>query len=123
MKKLSILILLLVVGCIADPIGEDFTYKIETPESLMIEDFKGIKLESYIVTEEVRINAKLPSAGKYRIKIRNFTNTVVSQEIINGDLGDNILNVYVRTLEPSSYTIELLTEDNLLVGRSAFAIN
>jgi len=122
MKKLSILLLILVAGCITDPI-EDFKYTIETPESLMIEDFKGIKLESYIVTEEVRINAKLPTAGKYRIKIRNFTSTVVSQEIINGDAGDNILNVYVRTLEPSSYTIELLTEDNLLVGRSAFAIN
>lgn len=119
MKKL--LILLLFISCsetiyIENPIQE-------VPESLFMPQPTGLKLESYIVKDKVRINTKLPSDGKYRIKILDFSNKIINQEIITGKEGDNILNIYVNSLPVSSYTVELYTNTNSFIGRQTFSMN
>ena len=71
MKKLLLLLsLFLLVGCMKDDFIEPINL-VEIPESLVIEDLQGLKLESTIVSSEVRMNVKLPYTGDYRIKIRN----------------------------------------------------
>ena len=90
-------------------------------ELLEIQELQGLKLESYIVEKQVRINIKLPSEGKYRIKIYNFVGDLVSQEKIQGKEGDNILNIYVSALPKGSYTVKLQTIDNQLIGEELFS--
>ena len=119
MKKLFIL--LLFVACTTDVYDEKPI--LEVPESLFIQEPSGLKLENYIVQDKVRINTKLSYDGEYRIKILDFTNTVVSQEIIEAKQGDNILNIYVNSLPVSSYTVELYTKSNIFVGRQNFSMN
>ncbi len=119
MKKL--LILLLFVSC-TQTIYED-TPITEIPESLFIQEPKGLKLESYVVQDKVRINTKLPQDGDYKIKIIDFSNTVVNQEILKGKQGDNILNIYVKSLPVSSYTVELYSITNEFIGKQSFSMN
>ena len=74
----------------------------EVPESLVIKDLIGIKLENTIVSDRVSMNVKLPLDGKYRIKIRHgLNNELISQERLEVKEGDNILKVYVASLEKS----------------------
>ena len=121
-KLLSILLLFLVLGCAQD---DDFLVvdeNQEVPESLFIEDLVGVKLASAIVSERVAMNVKLPSDGVYRVKIRHsMTNELISQERLNGKEGDNILKVYVNTLEKSSYKLELSKEDHTVIGVTVFS--
>ena len=114
MKKLIGLVLILFFSCQKDI--DTFTY---IPDALEIPEVSGIKLENYIVTDKVQVNVKLPNDGQYRIKIFDFTNKLVSQELINGDKGDNVLNVYVNALPPSSYTVSLY-DNNKLIGKEFF---
>jgi len=122
MKKLiSILVLLLVLGCVRD---EEFIIDpvVETPDVLFISELQGIKLASAIVSERVAMNVKLPADGVYRIKIKHgLNNELISQEKIQGKEGDNILKVYVNALEKSSYRLELSTENHELIGATAFS--
>ena len=121
-KLLSILALLLVLGCTQD---EEFIIvdeNQEVPEALFIEDLVGIKLSSSIVSDRVAMNVKLPSDGDYRVKIRHsMTNELISQEKLTGKEGDNILKVYVNTLESSSYKLELTKENHTIVGVTLFS--
>lgn len=122
MKKIiSILILLLVVSCVRD---DEFIIDpvTEVPETLFIEDFVGIKLENNIVSNRVAMNVKLPSDGIYRIKIKHgLNNELISQEKIQGKEGDNILKVYVNTLDASSYKLELTKENHTVIGITNFS--
>lgn len=120
-KLLTLVITLLVVSCMKDDL-QDITPYTVVPESLVISEQSGIKLTNYLVSDEVLINVKLPTEGTYRIKIRDISNKVVSQEKLHGDQGDNILKIYVRTLPISSYTVELLTDSNKIIGRQVFGI-
>ena len=114
MKKLIGLVLILFFSCQKDI--DTFTY---IPDILEIPEVSGIKLESYIVSDKVQINAKLPKSGRYRIKILDFENKLVSQENLNVNKGDNILNIYVNALPKSSYTVALYDGD-LLIGKEYF---
>ena len=123
MKKiLSILVLILIIGCSQD---EDFIIveeNQEVPQALIIDDLQGIKLESLNISSEVAMNVKLPSNGTYRIKIKHgLNNELISQEKIQGKEGDNILKVYVNSLEKSSYKLEVTKENNELIGVTAFS--
>lgn len=123
MKKiLSILALILIVGCSQD---EDFIIveeNQEVPQALIIDDLQGIKLESLNISSEVAMNIKLPSSGTYRVKIKHgLNNELISQEKIQGKEGDNILKVYVNSLEKSSYKLEVTKENNELIGVTAFS--
>lgn len=114
MKKILVLALLL-VSC-----QKDVTMYSYTPADLEIPGIQGIKLKSYIVFDKVQVNVKLPNNGEYRIKIFDFDNELVSQEVFDGKAGDNILNVYVNALPPSSYTVALY-ENKTLIGKENFS--
>ena len=123
MKKiLSILALILIIGCSQD---EDFIIveeNQEVPQALIIDDLQGIKLESLNISSEVAMNVKLPSSGTYRVKIKHgLNNELISQEKIQGKEGDNILKVYVNSLEKSSYKLEVTKLNNELIGVTAFS--
>lgn len=122
MKKIfSLLVLLLVISCVRD--DEFITNPItEVPEALVIDDLQGIKLENIIVYDRVFMNVKLPIDGTYRIKIKHGLNSeLISQEVIQGKEGDNILKVYVNALEQSSYRLELTNYNHELIGVTVFS--
>ncbi len=122
MKKVLLLLsLFLVFSCVKDEELYNDPF-VEVPESLAIADVVGIKLESVIVSDRVAMNVKLPSDGVYRVKIRHsMTNELISQERLTGKEGDNILKVYVNTLEKSSYKLELTKEDHTTIGITVFS--
>ena len=122
-KLLAITILLLTLtACMKDEIIEPIDL-VEVPESLVIEDLQGLKLESTIVSSEVRMNVKLPYTGEYRIKIRDISNQLISQEKIDGNEGDNLLKVYVSSLDRDGYMIELTDNNHDVIGRTSFVVN
>lgn len=121
-KLLPIFALLLLLGCSQDdPIIEEVSFDI--PESLKIESVSGLKIESFIVEEEVRMNVKLPYSGQYRVKLNDIGGTLVSQEIILANAGDNLLKVYVSTLQKSSYTISLIDLSGKVLGVETIVVN
>ena len=124
MKKLFIITILILTlsGCVKDDFIEPINL-VEVPESLVIADLQGLKLESAIVSSEARINVKLPYTGEYRIKIRDISNELVSQEKIDGNEGDNILKVYVSSLNKDGYVIELTDNNHDVIGRASFVVN
>ena len=121
MKKLliSLFVITMVVGCSNDEIFEPQTI---TPQSLVMVEKVGLKLESTIVTDKVAINAKLPTNGDYRIRIIDIVGKVISQDKITAKEGDNVLSIYTSSLPKSSYTIELQDEYGKVLGSSIFVI-
>jgi len=121
-KLLTFITLLFLVSCARD---EQYieTVSIEVPEVLKIQEKIGIKTESVIVTEEVRMNVKLPYSGQYRIKIRDIEGNLVSQELILANMGDNLLKVYVSTLPSSSYKLELTDVGHKILGSETIVVN
>lgn len=123
MKKfITLFIFLVLVSCARDE--EQINNPIlEIPDALFINDLVGIKLANNIVTERVDMNIKLQSEGNYRIKIRHGMNKqLISQEKVSGKEGDNILKVYVSTLDKSSYLLELTDDNHKVIGRTAFSV-
>jgi hypothetical protein len=119
---INILMILTFVACVTDDQLEIIPIDQEIPEELFIGEPSGLKLESTILTEEVRINAKLPADGHYRIKIRHGLNDqLISQERLYAKEGDNLLKVYVRTIETSSYKLVLTTDNHQVIGITGFA--
>jgi hypothetical protein len=121
MKKLLLLPLLILVSCAQDQMISEIS--IDVPETLKITEKIGIKTETIIVQEEVRINVKLPYSGQYRIKLRDIEGKLVSQELILANMGDNLLKVYVATLPKSSYKIELADIDHTVLGTENIVVN
>ena len=126
MKKLLLLLLTftILIGCVKD---DEFLEPItneEIPQSLQIKELIGIKLENTIVTDRVAMNVKLPLDGKYRIKIRHgINNELISQEMIEAEEGDNLLRVYVASLDKSGYMIQLTDEFHNILGNQSFVVN
>ena len=127
MKKILLLLSsIILMGCHID---DDFDFveifpEAEVPVSLQIKGLIGIKLENTIVTDRVAMNVKLPESGKYRIKIRQgITNELISQEMISAEEGDNILKVYVSSLDKSGYMIQLTDEFHNVLGNQSFVVN
>ena len=119
---INILMLLTIVACMSEDQLEIIPIDQEIPEELFIGEPTGLKLESSILTEEVRINAKLPADGHYRIKIRHGLNDqLISQERLYAKEGDNLLKVYVRTIETSSYKLVLTNDDHQIIGITGFS--
>ena len=125
MKKiLTLLSLVLIMGCYQDDDLVTLYPDQEVPQSLQIKELIGIKLENTIVTDRVAMNVKLPLDGKYRIKIRQgITNELISQEMITAGEGDNLLKVYVASLEKSGYMIQLTDEFHNVLGNESFVVN
>ena len=125
MKKILLLLsLIILAGCHNDDDFVEIFPEAEVPQSLQIKELIGIKLESTIVTDRVAMNVKLPSNGKYRIKIRQgITNELISQEMITAGEGDNLLKVYVASLDKSGYMIQLTDEFHNILGNQSFVVN
>jgi hypothetical protein len=118
-KLLTLLVLLTLTSCMKDDIIEP-VFVSEVPEALLIDELVGIKLESVIVSSEVRMNVKLPNDGTYRVKIRDIDNSLISQEKLTAQEGDNILSVYTSSLDKSSFTLELTDVNHNVIGRTVF---
>jgi len=122
MKKIIILSLFaIVLSCSHEEIIIDNPIPLPEVDALEIKEAQGLKLESYIVERQVKINTKLSTSGTHRIKIYNFIGDLVSQEKIQGKEGDNILNIYVSALPKGSYTVKLQTIDNRDIGTELFS--
>ena len=69
------------------------------------------------------MNVKLPEAGTYRIKIRHgLNNELISQERLEVKEGDNILKVYVASLDKSAYMIQLTDDFHNVLGNESFVV-
>ena len=124
MKKVLLLLsVFLLVGCMDDDIISPIDDIVEVPESLQIEDIQRLKVESTIVSDEVRMNIKLPYTGTYRVKIRDISKNLVSQEKLDANEGDNILKVYVSSLENNGYTLELTDDNHDIIGIASIVVN
>lgn len=119
-KVLLVLTFLLAISCERDII-EIEPYS-EIPEVLKINDIQGIRLERYIVKEDVSINLKSPSTVVSRIKIKDIEDRLVSQEQIKLIQGNNLLKIYVKSLPLSSYTIEVEDKTGRVVGTEIFSL-
>jgi hypothetical protein len=118
-KLLTLLVLLTLTSCMKDDIMEP-VFVSEVPDTLLMDELVGIKLESTIVSSEVRMNVKLPNDGTYRVKIRDLDNSLISQEKLTAQEGDNILSVYTSSLDKSSFTLELTDVNHNVIGRTVF---
>jgi len=123
MKKviIGLMFLGMLIGCTQDEY-EVYDPIAIIPESLEIAAPIGLKLENTFVSDKVSVNVKLPSDGTYRLKIKDIVGNLVSQEKLSAKEGDNILSIYTTSLEKSSYTVELQTEDGILLGSSVFVM-
>ena len=121
-KLLTLFCLLLVYGC-SDGIFEpkDFNESI-VPESLQIGDSYGLKAESVIVSDEMNMNIKLPYDGIYRIKIKDISRELISQEKITANEGNNLLKVYVSSLPKNGYILELTNDAHEVLGLTTFVV-
>ena len=118
-KLLTLLVLLTLTSCMKDDIMEP-VFVSEVPDTLLMDELVGIKLENTIVSSEVRMNVKLPNDGTYRVKIRDIDNSLISQEKLTAKEGDNILSVYTSSLDKSSFTLELTDVNHNVIGRTVF---
>ena len=91
-------------------------------ESLSINLDEGIKLENYIVTDQVSVNLKVNKSGNYKVAIENIAGNVISKENIELKLGSNIHKIYVKALPISSYTVKLTDESGRLIGIEIFSM-
>jgi len=124
MKKIVLLLsVFLLIGCMDDDIISPIDDIVDVPESLQIADVQGLKIESTIVSDEVRMNIKLPYTGTYRVKIRDISKNLISQEKLNANEGDNILKVYVSSLENNGYTLELTDDNHDIIGIASIVVN
>jgi len=94
----------------------------EIPDILKVSYPQGIRLEKYIVKDDIRINLKSPERGISRIRIKDIQDRTISQEQLNIIKGNNLLKIYVRALPKDSYTIEAVDETGNLIGRDIFSL-
>jgi len=116
----TLFILAVLGGCARDEFYTPYSLA-HISDDLYVSEPSGIKLQNYIVEEEVSINIKLQQDGTHRIKILDIAGTTVSQEKIDVFEGDNILKVYVKALPNSSYTVQVLNENGGVIGTQIFS--
>jgi hypothetical protein len=106
MKKVCLIMVMaiLFVGCRKTEI---FPTVAEINPELKIASTMGLKLQTSFVTSEVAMNVKSETASTVTIKILDIANKVVSKEIVDVKVGDNILKVYTSALPRSAYRLAL----------------
>lgn len=121
-RNLFIIVFIFAVlgGCSRDEFYSPYALA-HISDNLHVSEIQGIKLESYIVDEEVAINIKLDGDGEVRVKIKDIDNTTISQERIKVFQGNNILKVYAKALPNSSYTVEVSDVNGGVIGTQIFS--
>ena len=120
MKKYLVSALIIIAFSCTQDVIEDV--QMIPNESLSINLDEGIKLENYIVTDQVSVNLKVGKSGNYKVAIENIAGSVVSKENIELKLGSNIHKIYVIALPISSYTVKLTDESGRLIGVEIFSM-
>ena len=120
MKKYLVSALIIIAFSCTQDVIEDV--QMIPNESLSINLDEGIKLENYIVTDQVSVNLKVNKSGNYKVVIENIAGNVVSKENIELKLGSNIHKIYVKALPISSYTVKLTDESGRLIGIEIFSM-
>ena len=120
MKKYLVSALIIIAFSCTQDVIEDV--QMIPNESLSINLDEGIKLENYIVTDEVLVNLKINKTANYTIIIENIIGNVVSKERIDLKFGNNIHKIYVKALPVSSYTVKLVDEYDRLIGVEIFSM-
>jgi nitrous oxide reductase accessory protein NosL len=92
----------------------------EVTEKLQIVGNMGIRVETPFVKDEVAMNVKAETAGKYVVKILNIANKSVSKEEVTIKAGDNLLKIYANALPSSAYRIGLFDMNGNLLGIADF---
>jgi hypothetical protein len=120
MKKIvaSILAIALLASCANEDLLVPTTT--EVSEKLQIVGNLGIKVETPFVKEEVAMNVKAVTAGKYIVKILNIANKSVSKEEVTLKAGNNLLKIYANALPSSAYRIGLFDLEGNLLGIADF---
>ncbi len=120
MKK--VLGLLAIICIVASCTNEDLLVPTttEVSEKLQIVGNLGIKVETPFVKEEVAMNVKAITAGKYMVKILNIANKSVSKEEVTLKEGNNLLKIYANALPSSAYRIALFDLEGNLLGIADF---
>jgi len=120
MKK--VLGLLVMICLVASCTNEDLLVPTttEVSEKLQIVGNLGIKVETPFVKEEVAMNVKAVTAGKYIVKILNIANKSVSKEEVTLKEGNNLLKIYANALPSSAYRIGLFDLEGNLLGIADF---
>ncbi len=120
MKK--VLGLLAMICIVASCTNEDLLVPTttEVSEKLQIVGNLGIKVETPFVKEEVAMNVKAITAGKYMVKILNIANKSVSKEEVTLKEGNNLLKIYANALPSSAYRIGLFDLEGNLLGIADF---
>ena len=120
MKK--IVASILVIGLLASCQNEELFVPTPTAvnEKLQIVGNMGIKVETPFVKEEVAMNVKAETAGKYIVKILNIENKSVSKEEVNIKAGNNVLKIYANALPSSAYRIALFDMEGNALGIADF---
>lgn len=120
MKKLILLVVvsLFIFGCERDV--EYLPIQNEISDKLKISENVGIRLETPFVTESVKINVKIQTAGIYIIKVLDISNKTISKEEIQLNEGDNVVVINTKILPSSSYRLSLSTKNNVTIGITDF---
>jgi hypothetical protein len=120
MKK--VLGLLVMICLVASCTNEDLLVPTvtEVSEKLQIVGNLGIKVETPFVKEEVAMNVKAVTAGKYIVKILNIANKSVSKEEVTLNAGNNLLKIHANALPSSAYRIGLFDLEGNLLGIADF---
>ena len=120
MKK--IVASILVIGLLASCQNEELFVPTPTAvnEKLQIVGNMGIRVETPFVKDEVAMNVKAETAGKYIVKILNIENKSVSKEEVNIKAGNNVLKIYANALPSSAYRIALFDMEGNALGIADF---
>ena len=115
MKKLIyILPLLFVFGCTQDPFEEIYTYE---PNVDIFE------VSNTVVRDGDEININLSEAGEYKLSlIDEFTNITYTNEIFDGKVGDNKLNIYTKALPKGSYNLLVKDTKNNIIKQTTIKL-
>lgn len=115
-----LLTLVLALACSEDPFLEG-PYGV-IPDNLEVKTAQGIRLEKYIVEDDIKINLKSTTTISSRIKILDIQDRLVSQEKIRILEGNNLLKIYVKALPKSSYTLKVEDQTGNVIGTEIFSL-
>ena len=115
MKKLIyILPLLFMLACTQDTFEEIY---VEEPKVDIFE------VSNTVVNDGDEININLSEEGEYKLSlIDEFTNITYTNEIFDGKIGDNKLNIYTKALPKGSYNLLVRDTKNNIIKQTTIKL-